>query len=129
MIHTEKVGKLGAIDKIFNTPSNHRVHHGSNPGYLDKNMGGIFMIFDHLFGTYKKETILPTYGITHNINTHNPFTLMLHEYADIKNKLSGIERIKDKIHFLFSKPGSSVPDSFCFENKFEKLIPQFVNKE
>ncbi len=59
---------MRGIDWTFNTPSNHRVHHGSNPEYLDKNLGGIFMIFDHLFGTYKKETIKADYGVTDNIN-------------------------------------------------------------
>ena len=72
LIHTEKVGKLGVIDLVFNTPSNHRVHHGVNPEYLDKNIGGLLMIYDHLFGTYTKETTPAVYGITHNINTQNP---------------------------------------------------------
>lgn len=129
LIHTEKVGKMRGIDWIFNTPSNHRVHHGSNPEYLDKNLGGIFMIFDHLFGTYKKETIKADYGITDNINTYNPFNLMLHGYADISNNLAIKGRLKDKIRFLFSKPGSGMPISFCNEKRLDNPIPQGLNNE
>ena len=122
LIHTEKVGKMGAIDWVFNTPSNHRVHHGSNPEYLDKNLGGIFMIFDHLFGTYKKETTKANYGITHNIHTCNPINLMLHEYAFIKNKLLRKGRLKDKIRFLFARPGSEVMISHRNESGLDNLL-------
>ena len=105
MVHTEKVGKLGVLDWIFNTPSNHRVHHGSNPEYIDKNFGGVLMIFDHLFGTYTKETIKPTYGITHNIHTNNPITILLHEYVHIISDFKKIKGMRGKLRYLFSKPG------------------------
>jgi sterol desaturase/sphingolipid hydroxylase (fatty acid hydroxylase superfamily) len=104
MVHTEKIGKLGVLDWIFNTPSNHRVHHGSNSEYIDKNLGGIFMIYDHLFGTYAKEKAAPVYGITHNINTHNPFKILLHQYVDMAKELSGIKGIMAKLNYLFSRP-------------------------
>ena len=104
LVHTEKVGKLGLLDWIFNTPSNHRVHHGSNPEYIDKNLGGILMIYDHLFGTYTKETITPVYGITHNIDTANPFKILLHEYIQIAKMFPKIRGFLPKIRYLFSKP-------------------------
>jgi sterol desaturase/sphingolipid hydroxylase (fatty acid hydroxylase superfamily) len=104
LVHTEKIGKLGILDWIFNTPSNHRVHHGSNPEYIDKNLGGVLMIYDHLFGTYAKETTTPVYGITHNIDTHNPFKILLHEYARIKKDLPRIKGVKAKLGYLFSRP-------------------------
>lgn len=106
LVHTERVKKLGFLDKVFNTPSNHRVHHGSNPKYLDKNMGGILILFDHLFGTYTPEEEKPIYGITHNIDTHNPVKIILHEYIDIFQQLPKIQSWKAKLHFLFGPPGS-----------------------
>jgi len=104
LIHTENVGKLGVLDLIFNTPSNHRVHHASNPEYIDKNMGGILMIFDHLFGTYAKEVTPPVYGITHNIDTHNPVTILLHEYIYLSKRLPRIKGFRSKVRYLFSSP-------------------------
>lgn len=108
LIHTEKIGKLGFLDLLFNTPSNHRVHHACNPQYLDKNLGGILIIYDRLFGTYAKETIQPVYGITHNINSHNPANVLLYEYKNVFQEVSGIKGLKNKTRFLFSKPGSAL---------------------
>jgi sterol desaturase/sphingolipid hydroxylase (fatty acid hydroxylase superfamily) len=104
LIHTEKVGKLGVLDWIFNTPSNHRVHHASNPEYLDKNFGGVLMIYDHLFGTYIKETAAPVYGLTHNIDTHNPGKLLLDEFAKVAREFVKIKKIPAKFRYLFSRP-------------------------
>jgi len=110
LIHTEKIKKLGFLDMIFNTPSNHRVHHASNPEYIDKNLGGILIIYDRIFGTYVKETIPPVYGITHNIHSHNPKDVLFHEYKNITREISKIKGLRNKISFLFSKPGSSIID-------------------
>ena len=107
-LHTEKVKKLGVLEWVFNTPSNHRVHHASNPEYLDKNLGGILIIYDHLFGTYKKETTRVVYGITKNINTHNPFKILLDEYAHVFRHVSKYKGIKEKLNYLFSKPESDI---------------------
>lgn len=104
LIHTEKVGKLGKFDLVFNSPSNHRVHHGTNPEYLDKNLGGILMIFDHLFGTYVKETTPAVYGITHNINTENPVVIITHEYLRLKKELPAVKGLRKKLRYLFSPP-------------------------
>jgi sterol desaturase/sphingolipid hydroxylase (fatty acid hydroxylase superfamily) len=104
LIHTGRIKKLGILDLVFNTPSNHRVHHAVNPQYLDKNMGGILIIFDHLFGTYAPEKETPVYGITKNINSHNPATILLHEYRDILRQLPQIPGWKEKIKYLFSPP-------------------------
>ncbi|MEI9944230.1 MAG: sterol desaturase family protein [Chitinophagaceae bacterium] len=104
LVHTERVGKLGILDWLFNTPSNHRVHHGSNPEYIDKNLGGILMIYDHLFGTYAKETIKPVYGITHNIHTTNPIKILLHEYVHMAREVPKIKGVLAKLRYLFSPP-------------------------
>ncbi len=110
LIHTEKIKKLGFLDTIFNTPSNHRVHHASNTEYIDKNLGGILIIYDRIFGTYVKETIPPVYGITHNIYSHDPKDVLFHEYKNVSKEISKIKGLKNKIRFLFSKPGSSIID-------------------
>jgi len=104
LVHTEKVGKLGVLDWIFNTPSNHRVHHGTNPEYLNKNMGAVLMIFDHLFGTYAKEEEPAVYGITRPIHTNDPYTLIMHEYTRVIKELSKINGVSNKIRYLFSQP-------------------------
>ena len=104
LVHTEKIGKLGVLDWIFNTPSNHRVHHGTNPEYIDKNLGGIMMIYDHLFGTYAKETLPPVYGITHNIDTHNPCKIVLHEYIRLTKEFPKIKGLSHKLRYLLSPP-------------------------
>ncbi|MEO5905201.1 MAG: sterol desaturase family protein [Saprospiraceae bacterium] len=104
IVHTEKIRKLGILDWIFNTPSNHRVHHGTNPEYIDKNLGGVLMIYDHLFGTYAKEVAPPIYGLTHNIHTQNPYTIVTHEYVHLIKELPKINGMMNKIRYLFSPP-------------------------
>jgi sterol desaturase/sphingolipid hydroxylase (fatty acid hydroxylase superfamily) len=108
LIHTEKIKKLGFLDEILNTPSNHRVHHASNPEYIDKNLGGILIIYDRLFGTYAKETIPPIYGITHNIYSHNPAEVLTHEYKQVFKQVLKIKGIRNKISYLFSNPGDAI---------------------
>lgn len=104
LVHTERVGKLGVLDWCFNTPSNHRVHHGSNPEYIDKNLGGITMLYDHLFGTYAKEVAPPVYGITHNIHTHHPATIIFHEFVSLSKEVPKRKGVKQKLQYLFSPP-------------------------
>jgi len=81
-LHTEAVGKLGFIEGLLATPSAHRVHHGSNEQYIDKNFGGVFMMWDRWFGTYKPETIKPTYGVTTGFISNNPFVLVFKGFVD-----------------------------------------------
>ena len=103
-VHTERIGKLGVLDWIFNTPSNHRVHHGTNPEYIDKNLGGILMIYDHLFGTYAKENARPVYGIIHNIHTHSPYKIILHEFIHLGKEFPKVRGLSQKLRYLFSPP-------------------------
>lgn len=104
LIHTEKIGKLGWLDRIFNTPSNHRVHHASNKAYLDKNMGGILMLYDHLFGTYAAEEKKTVYGITNNITSNNPAHVLLHAYASLWKGVKAEKGLFKKLAYLFGKP-------------------------
>ncbi|MEM1337050.1 MAG: sterol desaturase family protein [Bacteroidota bacterium] len=82
-LHTEMIGKLGVLEYIINTPSSHRVHHGSNPKYIDKNFGGVFIIWDLLFQTYQKEEEKPRYGITKGFISNNPIVLNIKGFVDL----------------------------------------------
>jgi len=104
-IHTEKVGKLGWLDGVFNTPSVHRVHHGCNSQYLDKNFGGILIVWDRLFGTYEAEREKVVYGITEPINTINPIAINFGEYLHIARDLVGSKSYREVLGYLFRPPG------------------------
>ncbi|QDQ26649.1 sterol desaturase family protein [Chitinimonas arctica] len=80
-VHTEAVGKLDWFEKIFNTPSHHRVHHAKNPQYIDRNFAGVLIIWDKLFGSYVEEEAQPVFGIVRQVRSHNPLTLTFHEWA------------------------------------------------
>ena len=89
-IHTETIDKLPApIEAVFNTPSHHRVHHGANPQYLDKNYGGILILWDKLFGTFEPELRRVKYGLTTNIETFNPVKVGYHETVAIVKEVEG----------------------------------------
>jgi sterol desaturase/sphingolipid hydroxylase (fatty acid hydroxylase superfamily) len=111
-VHTEMIGKLGWFDKLFNSPSNHRVHHGSNPQYIDKNHAGIFMIWDRMFGTYVEEKEKVSYGLTTPINTKNPFKIAFFELIEIIKDMAALEGWKNRFLLLLKIPGwqpSQVP--------------------
>jgi sterol desaturase/sphingolipid hydroxylase (fatty acid hydroxylase superfamily) len=82
-IHTEVVGRLGPLEQVLNTPSHHRVHHGSNRRYLDRNHGSILIVWDRLFGTFQAEDEAPVYGLTRPMGTAPPWSVALHEHARV----------------------------------------------
>lgn len=100
-IHTERVGKLGWLDEIFNTPSVHRVHHGSNRQYLDKNFGGVLMIWDKLFGTFQREEEKVVYGLTRNIHTNNPVKITFIEFGNIWRDIRKCRNNRDRLKIIF----------------------------
>ena len=105
-IHTEAIGKLPApIEKVFNTPSHHRVHHGANRQYLDRNYGGILILWDKLFGTFEPELRRVKYGLTKNIDTYNPLRIAYHEMADIARDVRKACGARDKLRHVFGRPG------------------------
>jgi sterol desaturase/sphingolipid hydroxylase (fatty acid hydroxylase superfamily) len=107
-IHTERVGKLWRpIEFIMNTPSHHRVHHGSNPQYLDKNYGGILIVWDRLFGTFEPEGQRVVYGLTKNIDTFNPVRVATHEFAAIWRDVRASRTWKQRWGHAFRGPGWS----------------------
>lgn len=104
-IHTETIPKLGRFEEVFNTASHHRVHHGSNRQYLDRNHGSILIIWDRLFGTFEREDEPVRYGLTKNIETFNPLRIATHEHVDILRDVAASTTWKDRLSFVFRGPG------------------------
>jgi sterol desaturase/sphingolipid hydroxylase (fatty acid hydroxylase superfamily) len=103
-IHTERIGKLGIFDLFLNTPSNHRVHHGSNPQYIDKNYGAVLIIWDKLFGTYQAEEEKVIYGLTENINTYSPIKINFFEYWRIWSYIRKSQNSHEIVKSIFGSP-------------------------
>lgn len=104
-IHTRAIGRLGPLEWILNTPSNHRVHHGRNPKYIDRNHGGILIVWDRLFGTYVAEQEEPVYGITTPLRSWNPVWANLHYWVDLVGKARRAARPVDKLRLFLARPG------------------------
>jgi len=104
-IHTELIDTMGPFEWIFNTPSHHRVHHGSNVEYLDRNHAGVLIIWDYLFRTFTKEMHRPTYGLVNDINTFNPFKIAFHEFAAIWHDVRSTRNPLKWIGYVFGPPG------------------------
>jgi hypothetical protein len=96
---------MGWFEYVFNTPSHHRVHHGRDPKYIDKNHAGTLIIWDKMFGTFQEEEERPTYGITKPINSWNGVWANFSHYATMAQELKSIRSWGDKIRYLFNKPG------------------------
>lgn len=113
-IHTQLVKKLGKWEYVLNTPSHHRVHHGKNPEYIDKNYGGTLIIWDRLFGTFveEREDTPVIYGITQQVSSHNPLYLTLHEWRDMANDAfaPGIS-LNQRLKHVFGPPEWTAPES------------------
>ncbi|HEX6227235.1 MAG TPA: sterol desaturase family protein [Chryseolinea sp.] len=104
--HTEFIKKLGWIEHIFNTPSHHRVHHASDEKYLDKNFGGILILWDKLFGTFKEEEEHPVYGITKPLTKpHSVIHILTHEWVDIFKDIRKYPLGLDSLRLMFARPG------------------------
>ncbi len=107
-IHTEVVHRMPPwFEYLFNTPSHHRVHHASNPGYLDRNYAGVLMAWDRLFGTFSEERDEEPaqYGIVRNINTYNPLRIAFHEWAAIVRDLWAARSWREALGVIFGPPG------------------------
>jgi sterol desaturase/sphingolipid hydroxylase (fatty acid hydroxylase superfamily) len=105
-IHTERIDRLWRpIEFVFNTPSHHRVHHGMDQQYLDRNYGGIFILFDRLFGSFQAETTRPHYGLTKQVDTFNIWTLQTFEYVAIARDVRHARRWRDRLGYIFGPPG------------------------
>jgi sterol desaturase/sphingolipid hydroxylase (fatty acid hydroxylase superfamily) len=113
-VHTECIGRLPRpMELVLNTPSHHRVHHGANREYLDKNYAGILIVWDRLFGTFEPEGARVVYGLTKNITSFNPFVIAFHEYAAIVRDIAAATRLRDRVGILWHgpawRPGERAP--------------------
>jgi sterol desaturase/sphingolipid hydroxylase (fatty acid hydroxylase superfamily) len=107
-IHTEAVHRLPKpFEFLFNTPSHHRVHHGSDLKYLDRNHAGILIIWDRIFGTFRKEEERPTYGLTKNLDTNNPLRIAFLTWAQLLQKARHSGSLKNGIGYFINPPGWS----------------------
>jgi alkylglycerol monooxygenase len=139
-IHTKTIKKMYKwFEAVFNTPSHHRVHHGINPKYIDKNHAGMFIVWDKMFGTFQAEEEEPVYGITTQLKSWNPTWANIHYYIDIISKSTGFSKLKDKIKMLFARPGwlpeeaggfqapPEVPaNHFAYDVKSSKLFNTYI---
>ncbi len=104
-IHTRAIGKMGWLEYVLNTPSHHRVHHGRDPKYIDKNHAATLIIWDKMFGTFQEEEEAPVYGITNPSKSWNPVYLQVKHFGDIWADFKRVEGIQNKLKVLFYKPG------------------------
>lgn len=105
-VHTERIDKLPRpVEFVFNTPSHHRVHHGMDPEYLDRNYGGILIIWDRMFGTFTPERFRPHYGLTKQVDTFNIVALQFHEYRSMIADVRAATRWRDRLGYVFGPPG------------------------
>ena len=104
-IHTEAVKSLGPLEWVLNTPSHHRVHHGSNTRYLDRNYAGTLILWDRLFGTFQAEDERPVYGLTHNLDTYHPVRIAFHEFAAIVRDVRRPAPLKVRLGRILRGPG------------------------
>lgn len=134
-VHTRLVGKLGFLEEILITPSHHRVHHGRDPKYIDKNHGGILVFWDRIFGSFAREEEEPIYGLTKPVTTFDPVYTNVHVYEEIFSLVQKTNNWKEKI-LLFLKPpgwrpeslGSSVYAEEVDRNRYIKYDP-IVSKQ
>jgi sterol desaturase/sphingolipid hydroxylase (fatty acid hydroxylase superfamily) len=120
-IHTETIGKMWRpFEYIFNTPSHHRVHHGSDVEYLDCNYAGIMIIWDRMFGTFVEETHRPKYGLVENVNTYNPVKIAFGEWIAIGKDV--LANPKYALGYIFGKPGWSHDGSRKTATEMKKEI-------
>ena len=105
-IHTELIDKMPRwFEAVFNTPSHHRVHHGSNAQYIDKNYAGIFIVWDRLFGSFEPEVEKVVYGVTTPIETVNPIKIFCFGYINLFKKMSSANSFKAAMGYFFKPPG------------------------
>jgi sterol desaturase/sphingolipid hydroxylase (fatty acid hydroxylase superfamily) len=106
-IHTELVHSIGPLELVLNTPAHHRVHHACNAKYIDRNHGGILIIWDRLFGTFESEDPddEPRFGLTKNIHSYNPLWIAFHEWADMFHDVCRAPGWYNKLRYVFGNPG------------------------
>jgi sterol desaturase/sphingolipid hydroxylase (fatty acid hydroxylase superfamily) len=105
-IHTELLTHIGVFESVMNTPSHHRVHHATNPQYIDRNHAGILIIWDRMFGSFEPEQEPCVYGLTSNIGTFNPLRIAFHEWIAIGRDLRSARTWRERIIAVLGNPGA-----------------------
>ena len=110
-LHTDLIGRLGPIEYVLNTPTHHRVHHARNPAYLDRNYGGIVIVWDRLFGTFAalRPAEIPQYGLVGRVATYNPITLALREWAELARDFRAASGWRARLAQAFGRPAAPSP--------------------
>ncbi|MDQ3748603.1 MAG: sterol desaturase family protein [Acidobacteriota bacterium] len=121
-IHTKLVRKLGFLEKILNTPSHHRVHHGVNNQYLDKNYAGIFIFWDRMFGTFVEESEEVRYGIIKPLSSYNPMWINTHGWAETWEAMKTKRTIFGKMRCLFGAPAMDFEEKILLDASVRKQI-------
>ena len=105
-LHTELVPRLGPLEWVFNTPMHHRVHHARNPEYIDKNFGGVLIVFDRLFGTFASQNsdVPCDYGLVHRVTSYNPLRIATHTWASLWRQLRGAAGVRQVAKVLLGPP-------------------------
>jgi len=132
-IHTRAVNRLGPLELVFNTPSHHRVHHGVNPEYQDRNYAGVLIVWDRLFKSFEPEVAPPVYGITKPLQSWNPVRANLHVFGEIWTHARSARTWRDRLRSVFGHPGwrppelgppiVPIPVSEATFQKFEPAVP------
>jgi alkylglycerol monooxygenase len=104
-IHTKAIDRMGPFERLFNTPSHHRVHHGSDPKYIDRNHAGTLIIWDKLFGTFQREEEEPVYGITAPLRSWDPLTANFHYWGELFRLARRCRSMKDRLLVFIKPPG------------------------
>ena len=104
--HTQIVGKLGPLEWILNTPSHHRVHHGANAEYIDKNYGNLLIIWDRMFGTFEPEKAKVKYGLVNNVNTFNPVKITFMGWQSMMSDIKKAKNYKEVFSTIFGPPNT-----------------------
>ncbi len=127
-VHSEHIPKLGWYEWIFVTPSNHRVHHAQNDIYMDRNYGGVFILWDRLFGTFQEERPEEpcVYGIRGSLQSWNPFRALTHIYADIARDSWATRRWQDKVQVWFARTGWRPEDVVALDPRPKNDLSTFA---
>jgi sterol desaturase/sphingolipid hydroxylase (fatty acid hydroxylase superfamily) len=104
--HTQIIGKLGVLEWIFNTPSHHRVHHGSNEQYIDKNYGNLLIIWDRMFGTFEPEKEKVKFGLVNNVNTFNPTKITFMAWSSMIEDINNKQSLGEALRIIFGPPNT-----------------------
>ncbi len=135
-IHTKAIGRMGPLEAVLNTPSHHRVHHGSDPKYIDRNHAGTLIVWDRLFGTYQREEEEPVYGITTPLSSWDPVRANFHYWGELIDLAKRCTRWSDKVRVFLKPPGWRPAELGGFQgprqkdratyHKFDTTVPRAV---